>query len=98
MPTGKGRQMKPDTIAVLIAATVWQRDRGDTCEWFKPRELAAPCPPVQHLLSLERRGFIEKRQASAPDAWREKKLWEYRLTPAGLVQGYSLALDARLVA
>lgn len=83
MPTVATRQMKPDTRAVLEAVSRWQHTRPG--QWFRPKDVGGTATNcyARHLQSLVTRGLVERREATQPGAWREKKLWEYRLTERG---------------
>ena len=79
------RKMKRETRAVLDAAyRFWVRDSG----WFRPKNIGGSATNrcACHLHALITRGFIERTEATEPTAWREKKLWKYRITLDGIAE------------
>lgn len=83
MATVATRKMKDEARGVLLKAVVF--DHNNKGQWFRPKQIGGSATNncARHLLALITRGFIERRDASAPGAWREKGIWEYRVTPAG---------------
>lgn len=86
--------MKPAAREVLKAAAEHHRRiadgdgtiaEKDHASWFRPREIGGSASNRYgtYLLQLVKRRLIERRDG-APGSWRECRLFEYRITEAGL--------------
>ena len=88
LATPRFRAMKLDTLAVLLDACRFHKTSKGA--WFRPRQIGGTASNrcACHLHGLITRGLVERRDA-APGGWRENKLWEYRITDAGIEEAAS---------